>query len=162
MENLIPGIVSFLQTFDLGQFIISMQWLIYTIYFVISLLLAIKAYKDASKRFTDKILVFVTAAFVFIFNILGYWVYGIFRPKEKINDQHLEKLEKYFLEYEARGIGKCKVCRATYFPEHTYCTNCGNLVKATCNACSNIIELDWKVCPYCGDKKNFNISQVKK
>jgi uncharacterized OB-fold protein len=161
MEDFIKNFFNFSKTFDLGQFLLSIQWLLFLIYFIISFIFAIKTLNDSQNRFKDKFFIVILTVFVFMFNIFGYWVYLLFRPREHINDQHIQKLEKYLLEYEARGIGKCKVCQTVYYPEHMYCNSCGNLVKATCQKCDNVIELDWKVCPYCGDKKKINLNELK-
>ena len=155
MEELLAGAPNFFQTFNLGKFIASISGFLFVVYLVIAILLAVKAYRDAGKRFNDKLLVFVITLLVFTFSFIGYFFYSLLKPKQLIHEQHISSMEKYFLEYETRGIGKCKVCKYVYFPEHTFCVNCGSLVRTKCSMCSNIIELDWKVCPYCGDKKRI-------
>lgn len=156
MGDIILAISDFLAKFDLGKFIASITQYLYLIYFAISTLLAIKVYKDSKKRISDKFFVIALTFLVFIFNFIGYIIYAMIKPKELIIDQHMLKMEKYYLEYETRGIGRCRVCSHTYFPEHTFCTECGSIVRTKCNLCGNIIELDWNVCPYCGDKKAIN------
>jgi RNA polymerase subunit RPABC4/transcription elongation factor Spt4 len=163
MEQFIATLPDFFKNLDIFKFLGSISWIFTVIYFALSIFFALKTYDDAKKRIKDKLLVYILTLFMFFFHFygIGYILYSIIRPKDYINDQHMLKLEKYFLEYETRGIGKCKVCRTVYYPEHTYCINCGQLVRAKCNACSNVIELDWKVCPYCGDKKNIDNIKLK-
>ncbi|MEI7603465.1 MAG: zinc ribbon domain-containing protein [bacterium] len=161
MEKFIGDLPNLFNNFDLGKFFMSIQLILLLIYIIISAFLVFKTYADARKRFSDKLLVIIISFFVFISNVFGYAVYSIFRPKENIQDQHLNNLEKFFLEYETRGVGKCKVCRHLYFPEHTYCINCGSVVRTKCNSCGNIVELDWNICPYCGDKKKIDIEKKK-
>lgn len=157
--NVLGGLPQFFNTFSLAKFLDSIQGFLFAFYIIISSLLALKVYRDANRRFNDKLLVLIITVIVFGLNIIGYLLYSILKPKEYIHDQHMQHMENYFLEYETRGIGKCKICKHVYFPEHTYCVNCGNLVRTKCSSCANIIELDWKVCPYCGDNKRIEIDR---
>ena len=155
MNDIFSTIINFFQTFDSQKFTNSILSILIIFYIILSIFFGFKTYKDSKKRVKDMILVIIFTILVIIFHFfgLGYILYSIIRPKEYIQDQHMLKLEKYFLEYETLGIGKCKVCKHLYFPEHSYCTNCGTLVRTKCSVCDNTIELDWNSCPYCGDKK---------
>ena len=159
MNDLFINVIKSIQDFDLQKFTGSLISIVLILYVFFSFFFSFKTFSDSKKRFNDKILIIAFTVFIFIFHLfgLGYIIYSILRPKELIHDQHILKLEKYFLEYETQGIGKCKVCKFTYFPDQSYCVNCGAVVRTKCSTCENNIELDWNVCPYCGDKKKINL-----
>jgi len=37
--------------------------------------------------------------------------------------------------------------------EFAFCPHCGSEIETVCPACNKTMEKDWKVCPYCGEKK---------
>lgn len=151
--NLLPDIF---KGFDLTKFLGSIAMYVIIIYVVFSLYFSYLVFKDSKQRLSNPLAVYVITACVFITNIIGFIVYKIFKPKDILQEKHINKLEKYFLEYETNGIGRCKVCSHVYFPEHNFCTNCGTVVRTKCSVCQNPIELDWHVCPFCGDKKSVS------
>jgi len=163
MDQFFADSIINLSKFDLLNTIMTIQFqLVFLVYILISAFFVYKTYFDARQRYMGRTVVLVWCMTVLLLNIIGYIIYLIVRPKELVNDQHINKLEKYFLEYETRGVGKCRVCRHIYFPEQTYCTNCGTLVRTNCNSCGNIIELEWNVCAYCGDVKKTPLGERKK
>lgn len=115
------------------------------IFFCISILIGVYAYRDARDRGMNAVLwtLIVVLAPAFI----GFIIYLIVRG--------------------SYSNMKCPKCETSVTEEYILCPNCGAKLKATCPNCSMPVEAGWKVCPRCaeqltGDYHDISVPVKKK
>lgn len=108
---------------------------------------------DSSERYKKLWPRILSVAIVFAFNILGLIIYLIIRPNETFEEAYWMDLERRYLKFESAGLVDCLSCGEELYPNFIYCPNCGASVRKKCASCDVYLELDWKICPFCGEKQ---------
>jgi hypothetical protein len=124
---------------NLFLFFLVVFW-IATIYWV---------YKDARRRITDPLLVWVFTA-VGVVPFIGPLIYMLFRPPEYLEDVRERDLEIRAMETRlaVRDL-HCPVCRAEVDDDFLVCPVCTTKLRQPCAKCGRPLEQLWQVCPYC-------------
>ena len=107
-------------------------------------------YKDARRRISDRLLVWVSVA-VGVLPFIGPLIYMLFRPPEYLEDMRERELEIRAME-ERLGGGedlRCPVCRAQIEEDFLVCPVCTTRLRQACVRCGKPLESAWQVCPYC-------------
>ncbi len=106
-------------------------------------------YKDAKRRFTDRMFVGVSVL-VGVIPFLGPLIYMLYRPPEYLEDVRERDLEIRAMERRlgARGL-HCPVCRAEVEDDFLVCPVCTTKLRQACTTCAKPLEPSWQVCPYC-------------
>jgi len=115
---------------------------------------------DASERYSSVWLRLFAVFIVFLFNILGFLVYLIVRPRITKDDDYWMDLERRYLKFEAAGLEDCPRCRWEVLPNYVFCPNCGKRLRKKCKSCETYLEPEWDVCPFCGNKqREFDVNE---
>ncbi len=104
-------------------------------------------YRDAKKRGA---IAFYWAAVVLIFNVFGWLVYLVLRPSEYLEDAKERELEikaKEALLQKTNLI--CPACSNPVEDNFLICPYCRKTLKKTCSNCGRVLMREWVVCPYC-------------
>lgn len=156
MELLFLDSLSFLENLDftliiyiLG-FVLCIFWL-----FVVGWV-----WFDASERYSSVWLKIFSAAIVLLFNILGFLVYLILRPRTTRDDNYWIDLERRYLKFEAAGLEDCPRCGWEVLPNYIFCPDCGEVLRRKCKSCEVYLEPEWDVCPFCGGhQRKFDLKE---
>jgi RNA polymerase subunit RPABC4/transcription elongation factor Spt4 len=107
-------------------------------------------YKDARRRISDNLLVWVSTA-LGVIPFLGPLIYMLFRPPEYLDDVRERELEIRAMEERlgGGGTGRCPVCRAHVDDDFLICPVCTTRLRQACTSCGKPLESAWQVCPYC-------------
>jgi hypothetical protein len=106
-------------------------------------------YKDARRRITDHLLVWVSTA-LGVIPFLGPLIYMLFRPPEYLDDVRERELEIRAMEERLGGAtARCPVCRTNVDEDYLVCPVCTTRLRQACTTCSKPLEPAWQVCPYC-------------
>jgi len=107
-------------------------------------------YKDARRRISDDLLVWVSTA-LGVIPFLGPLIYMLFRPPEYLDDVRERELEIRAMEERlgGGGSGRCPVCRAHVDDDFLICPVCTTRLRQSCANCGKPLEAAWQVCPYC-------------
>ena len=106
-------------------------------------------YKDARRRITDHLLVWVSTA-LGVVPFLGPLIYMLFRPPEYLDDVRERELEIRAMEERlGGGTARCPVCRAHVDDDFLICPVCTTRLRQACTTCAKPLEAAWQVCPYC-------------
>jgi hypothetical protein len=107
-------------------------------------------YKDARRRISDSLLVWVSTA-LGVIPFLGPLIYMLFRPPEYLDDVRERELEIRAMEERlgGGGAGRCPVCRAHVDDDFLICPVCTTRLRQACATCGKPLEAAWQVCPYC-------------
>jgi Double zinc ribbon len=124
---------------NLFLFFVVVFW-VATIYWV---------YKDARRRLTDPMLVWVFTG-VGVVPFIGPLIYMLFRPPEYLDDVRERELEIRAMETRlgAREL-HCPVCRADVDEDFLVCPVCTTKLRQPCAKCGRPLEQLWQICPYC-------------
>lgn len=113
---------------------------------------------DSSERYSSVWLRIFSVATVLLFNILGFLVYLIVRPRTTRDDNYWMDLERRYLKFEAAGLEDCPKCGWEVLPNYIFCPNCGETLRKKCKSCEVYLEPEWDVCPFCGVRqRKFDI-----
>jgi hypothetical protein len=124
---------------NLALFFVLVFWLA-TVYWV---------YKDARRRITDPLLVWV-ATLLGLVPFIGPLIYMLFRPPEYLEDVRERELEIKAMERRLGGSDlRCPVCRAEIEDDFLICPVCTTKLRQSCANCHKPLEALWQVCPYC-------------
>jgi len=106
-------------------------------------------YKDARRRISDNLLVWVSTA-LGVIPFLGPLIYMLFRPPEYLDDVRERELEIKAMEKRLGGRDlHCPVCRAEVDEDFLICPVCTTKLRQSCVTCHRPLEALWQVCPYC-------------
>jgi hypothetical protein len=109
-------------------------------------------YKDARRRVSDDLLVWVSTA-LGVIPFLGPLIYMLFRPPEYLADVRERELEIRAMEERLGGGGssteRCPVCRAHVDEDFLVCPVCTTRLRQACATCAKPLEAAWQICPYC-------------
>ena len=107
-------------------------------------------YKDARRRISDNLLVWVATA-LGVIPFLGPLIYMLFRPPEYLDDVRERELEIRAMEERLGGGGseRCPVCRTHVDEDFLVCPVCTTRLRQACATCAKPLDAAWQVCPYC-------------
>ena len=112
--------------------------------------LAVWAYRDIAARTNNPIAqVFATLLVVLGF-VPGAVVYLLLRPRETLAEGEQRVIEEEYLAQELASVPLCPTCAAHIRDEFLFCAECGTALRRNCHGCGRLVDLDWKMCPYCG------------
>jgi Double zinc ribbon len=124
---------------NLTVFVVFIFW-VATVYWV---------YKDARRRITDPLLVWLSALLGAV-PFIGPLIYMLFRPPEYLDDVRERDLEIKAIERRLGGSDlRCPVCRAEIEEDFLVCPVCTTKLRQSCVQCHRPLEALWQVCPYC-------------
>ncbi len=149
MEDAILDTLTFLEEVDFGM-IFKMLGLGYAVFWIV---VVGWTWMDASERFNSIVMRIVSVLVVLFFNIFGFIIYLIIRPKVTREEEYWSDLERRYLEFEAAGLEDCPNCGNELHPNFIFCPRCGYDVRVKCGGCEVYLEREWRVCPFCGKKQ---------
>ena len=86
-------------------------------------------------------------------SLLGFVIYLMLRPSQTRDEAEFRELEEKIFESQSRSA-LCFNCSEVVHPEFTYCANCGEQVKKSCQNCEREINFNWNICPFCSHPQN--------
>jgi hypothetical protein len=107
-------------------------------------------YRDAASRTRDPVFQAVSVALVLLFNLPGFFIYLILRPKSTLAELYDRQLEAEALLHEIRETPTCPSCRRRIEEEFVACPYCRARLRTPCVSCERTLAATWVVCPYCG------------
>ncbi|MBN2100286.1 zinc ribbon domain-containing protein [Candidatus Dojkabacteria bacterium] len=156
MESFFFDILSFLEDLDF-IFFVKILGIIFGVFWLI---VVGWTWTDASERSGSLFFKIISSFLVLTLNIFGLIIYLIIRPKYPKDEEYWIDLERRYLKFEADGLEDCPYCGFEIMPNYVHCPNCGSKLRVKCNSCESYLELNWDVCPFCGEKqKNVDLSQ---
>ena len=119
--------------------------------------------KDALERSSS----ILFQAFSILLNIaipfLGVLLYLIIRPGKTRMENYYEELERNMLEGgDVSDTSACDKCLTPVDKEYSFCPNCGNSLKKTCQGCKKTFPNLWNICPFCGKEYSDDLNKSKK
>lgn len=112
--------------------------------------LVVWTFRDIHKRTRDVVVQVLATLLVLVFNIPGLVLYLILRPPETLDEQYERALEEEALLDEIRERQACPTCKTHVEPTFLLCPTCATQLKRRCSNCNELLQLGWKLCPYCG------------
>lgn len=106
--------------------------------------------RDIRTRTRDVIVQILATLLVLVFNIPGLVLYLILRPPETLDEQYERALEEEALLDEIRERQACPRCKTHAEPTFLVCPMCATPLKRRCPTCNQLLQLGWKLCPFCG------------
>lgn len=106
-------------------------------------------YRDIRDRSRDP---FYQAAAVFLvlaFNLPGFWLYRILRPKLTLAEAYERTLEEEALLQELEEQKGCPTCHRRVLDDYIVCPACTTQLKEPCPKCGKPLSYAWVACPYC-------------
>ncbi|MEA3304221.1 MAG: zinc ribbon domain-containing protein [Patescibacteria group bacterium] len=141
---------------------ISQGFIIFIISFWIALLIWMA--RDIVHR-TDSLFYQVFCILLGLLFIPGWILYLMLRPPRTLSQRYDEELERQaFLDSLQREHGQCPSCSQEVGETFQYCPHCQAQLKNECKKCHKLMNLDWTLCPFCGDtpQKKHDHDQAKK
>jgi len=121
-------------------------------YFVLFLIgLVIWTIRDIRSRSRDTLVQILAALLVFVFNLPGLLLYFVLRPRETLTEayEHALGQEALLQDIEERYI--CPSCKRKTEADFVICPHCRTQLRKRCVKCNHLLNLNWDVCPYCGN-----------
>ena len=119
------------------------------------LIIAIWVFFDASRR-TQYAWIWGLASLL----VIPWLVYLAWRPQLTIEEQKiyeadsgLRKVEREYYQYMlSKEKFICSVCGTPVEPDFQVCPNCFKELKKVCPSCDKLLDLEWRICPYCATR----------
>jgi len=112
--------------------------------------LVIWTYRDIRNRARDPLVQMLSTILVALLNLPGVLVYLVLRPPRTLEDEYQRTLEEEALLAAIEDQLLCPGCERRVKDNWMVCPNCQTKLKKNCHECSNLMELSWNICPYCG------------
>ncbi len=155
MDNLFESINNILQSP-----LLRLAW--YLLLFSVAVLwlaLVFWTLKDARRRIDDALIIVVAVLTSLVFPFIGTLVYTILRPAEYLDDIRERELEMRAMEQELMSTQLCPNCRTLVRDDYIVCPRCRKQLRSTCVSCERPLERSWRVCPYCGEETDQQVSR---
>lgn len=126
--------------------------------FVVWILAALWAHRDAQSRGMEGI---VWGLIVFFLHILGLIIYLIVRTNHPVSAAGPAERQSPVPPAEGEPISTipavprtlvCKSCGRPVENEHGFCAVCGRNINPVCAKCGKETQQEWRICPFCGEK----------
>lgn len=111
--------------------------------------LVVWTFRDIQKRTRDVVVQVLATALVVLFNVPGLLLYLILRPPETLDELYQRSLESEALLKEIEGGQTCPRCQTPIESDFRLCPSCRGALRAPCEDCGRLVQVNWKVCPYC-------------
>jgi F0F1-type ATP synthase membrane subunit c/vacuolar-type H+-ATPase subunit K/RNA polymerase subunit RPABC4/transcription elongation factor Spt4 len=112
--------------------------------------LAVWAYRDITARTSNAVAQIFATLLVALGFVPGAVVYLLLRPRETLADSAQRSIEEEYLAQELASAPACPTCGTHIRDEFLFCSECGTALRRNCQACGRLVDLDWKMCPFCG------------
>lgn len=135
-----------------GNSQINYNWVIYFLGIVLVLLWVFYIFwvwSDSSQRSSNIFFRLGSLLLVALFNFIGLAVYLVIRPRYTIEQIYWMDLERRYLIFETAELRDCNNCGFQLRPDFNVCPQCGHDIKVECESCKEMINKNWKFCPYC-------------
>ena len=119
----------------------------FVVIFWISLI--IWTFRDIRSRSQDFLVQILSTLLVAVFFIGGLFIYMILRPRQTLAEIYERQLEEESLLAEMTERQTCNNCHARIELDFQICPSCGQKLKRPCPKCERLLELRWAFCPYC-------------
>ncbi len=139
---------------DLSGFASLLQFLVACIgayLFALWIAMLVWTFRDARSRSRDIFTQVLSVLLVLVFNVFGWLLYLILRPRETLAEKYERELagEAMLQDIEERQV--CPVCHHKIMPDYLVCPNCHTKLHKKCENCGRVLNLKWSICPYCGE-----------
>src|SRR5712671_6987911 len=111
--------------------------------------LIIWTFRDIRSRSQDFLVQILSTLLVAVFFIGGLFIYMILRPRQTLAEIYERQLEEESLLAEMTERQTCNNCHARIELDFQICPSCGQKLKRPCPKCERLLELRWAFCPYC-------------
>jgi RNA polymerase subunit RPABC4/transcription elongation factor Spt4 len=118
----------------------------FVIFWVSTVVWTFRDIRSRTQDFMSQILATVLAA---VFPIAGLLIYMILRPRQTLAEIYERQLEEESLLAEMTERQTCNNCHARIEVDFQVCPSCGQKLKRSCPKCERLLELRWTFCPYC-------------
>lgn len=116
-------------------------------------------YRDMRARSRDPLAQILVAVMVAILNAPGLLVYTLLRPRETLSEAYERSLEEEALLQEIEDKPTCPGCSQRVQDEWQVCPYCHTRLKKACIRCAKPLELAWSLCPHCATHQgNYDIN----
>lgn len=107
--------------------------------------------RDISQRTTDRIAQALFTLIVVVFNFPGLVVYRVLRPPLTLLEAEEHELESSALRRELAADSQCPnpKCKHLIASDYLVCPACGIGVRSACSACDRVLDVHWRICPWC-------------
>lgn len=123
--------------------------LIYTAIFWIALVVWVT--RDVINRTNNLFFQIMMIALNIILPIFGLVVYLVIRPNKTLVEKYYEEIEyRALAEGAEQSLLHCPKCGTEIERDFTFCPNCANELRKPCGKCKRLIDVKYKLCPYCG------------
>jgi len=127
--------------------------LVYLAIFWIALIIWVA--RDIINRTNNLFFQIMVIALNIILPIFGLVVYLIIRPNKTLVEKYYEEIEyRALAEGAQQALLHCPKCGTDTEKDFAYCPNCANELRQPCTKCRKLIEIQYKLCPYCGTKQD--------
>jgi RNA polymerase subunit RPABC4/transcription elongation factor Spt4 len=118
----------------------------FVVFWVSTVVWTFRDIRSRTQDFMSQILATVLAA---VFPIAGLLIYMILRPRQTLAEIYERQLEEESLLAEMTERQTCNNCHARIEMDFQVCPSCGQKLKRSCPKCERLLELRWAFCPYC-------------
>jgi RNA polymerase subunit RPABC4/transcription elongation factor Spt4 len=112
--------------------------------------MVIWTFRDVRARSRDIFAQLLATLLVLVFNVPGLVLYFILRPQETLAEAYERSLEEEALLQGLEERDVCPHCQHGIKSDFLFCPNCHTQLKKTCASCTRLLNLNWALCPYCG------------
>lgn len=109
--------------------------------------------RDIRSRSRDLFTHLLATLLVFVFNVLGLFLYFILRPRETLAEAYARDLEEEALLQGIEERLVCPNCKQRVEADFLLCPACYTKLKKACPRCGRLLHLHWDLCPYCGHQE---------
>jgi len=120
------------------------------LFVAIWLSLVVWTFRDIRARSRDPLAQVLATLLVLIFNLPGFCLYFLLRPRETLMEAYERALEEEALLQDIEETLYCPGCKRKMEPDFLLCPFCHTRLKKRCPECGRLLQLQWNVCPYCG------------
>lgn len=117
---------------------------------LVHLSLVVWTYQDIRSRSESLMVQLLTTLLVFVFSLLGYWIYRLLRPKGTLAESYARTLEREYILQDIEERPVCPTCQRSVELDFVLCPYCHTALRKKCLSCGRLMDLTWQVCPYCG------------
>src|SRR5258706_14546370 len=111
--------------------------------------LIIWTFRDIRSRSQDFLVQILSTLLVAVFFIGGLFIYMILRPRQTLAEIYERQLEEESILARLTERQTCNNCHARIELDFQICPSCGQKLKRPCPKCERLLELRWAFCPYC-------------
>jgi RNA polymerase subunit RPABC4/transcription elongation factor Spt4 len=140
-------------------------------FFVVWIALIIWVARDITDRSPSLFFQTLCILIMIVFSPLGVFLYLLIRPGKSIYEKYSEEIEENLeilneivqdrLEHKVHGDVFCPACSEAVEGDFIICPYCHISLKHSCHHCNKEIRQGWKICPYCEAKQKESHEEKK-